>query len=199
MTQMSDHRRCRIALPRANRSSRQGGSLLARALHESPAPVYVFLFALLVGGCVIPPSLSSNRVDAGANSPPMIVDVKSLNPLVEGSQVTIAVTNPDTFTLDLLDTDTDDTLYVRMFVDYNKTEPTPVRVNCPPSATTRTPARTVVCNIMGLCAPSDVGQARGMSIVVFDRQPLDDGSPPLYQSMPPDGLSTDRFYYLNCQ
>ena len=199
MTQMSDHRRCRFAPSRPNRSSRQGGSLLARALHEVRGPVYVLPFALLVGGCVIPPSLSSNRVDAGANSPPMIVDVKSLNPLLEGSQVTIAVNNPDPVTLDLLDTDSDDTLYVRMFVDYNKTEATPTRVNCPPSTTTKTPARTVVCNISGLCAPSDVGQPRGMSIVVFDRQPLDDGSTPLYQAMPPDGLSTDRFYYLNCQ
>jgi hypothetical protein len=33
---------------------------------------------------------------------------------------------------------------------------------------------------------------------VFDRQPLDSGMP-LYQNIPPDGLSTDRFFYLECQ
>jgi len=188
MTQMSDHRRCRTALSRANRSSRQGGSPLARALHEVQGHVYVFAFALLVGGCVIPPSLSSNRVDAGANSPPMIVDVKSLNPLIEGSQVTISVNNPDPITLDLLDTDTDDTLYVRMFVDYNKTAHTPPRVTCPAAGASKTPQRTVVCPIGPLCEPGDVGQPRGMSIVVFDRSPLDDSTPPFYQAMPPDGL-----------
>src|SRR5438128_2105612 len=186
MTQMSDHRRFQTSRLQANRASRHAGSPLARALHNSATAVYVVALVLLAGGCVIPPSLSSSRVDAGANSPPMIVEVKSQTALQEGSKVTFAVTNPDPVTIDLLDTDTSDTLYVRMFVDYNKVTATPPRVNCPPATTSKSPTRTIQCPILGLCESTDTGTL-GLSIVVFDREPID-GVMPLYQAMPSDGL-----------
>jgi hypothetical protein len=162
------------------------------------AVVYVLALVLLAEGCVIPPSLSSNTADAGANSPPMIVDVKSQSPLQEGSKVTFDVTNPDPITIDLLDTDVSDTLYVRIFVDYNNPAQPPPRVTCAATGASKTPQRTVVCQIGGLCETPDVGKTLGMSIVVFDREPID-GVMPYYQAMPADGLSTDRFYYLSCQ
>jgi hypothetical protein len=44
----------------------------------------------------------------------------------------------------------------------------------------------------------DIGQTRGLSFVVFDREPQDTGTPQ-YQAMSPDGQSTSRFFYLKCQ
>jgi hypothetical protein len=129
----------------------------------------------------------------------MIVDVKSQVALREGSTETFPVASPDPLTIDLLDTDVTDTLYVRIFVDYNNPDATPPRVTCPPTGAAKTADRTITCPITGLCESKDVGGTHSMSIVVFDRQPVDDGSQPLYQAMPIGGLSTDRFYYLNCQ
>ena len=37
-----------------------------------------------------------------------------------------------------------------------------------------------------------------MTVVVFDRMVLDSGDP-LYQAMPPGGLSTSRGYFLHCR
>lgn len=199
MTQMSDHRRSPTGRLACKRLTSQAGSPLARPLHDIGRLVRALPFVLLAGGCVIPPSLSSNTSDAGVNSPPMIVDVKSQVALKEGAPETFPVLNPDPLTIDLLDTDVNDTLYVRIFVDYNNLDATPVRVQCGATGASKTAQRALVCNINGLCESKDVGTTHSMSIVVFDRQPLDDGSQPLYQAMPPDGLSTDRFYYLNCQ
>jgi hypothetical protein len=198
MTQMSEPRRFRAGGSRLNHATARATSGLARTLHDPRAIVRTLTFVLFGGGCVIPPSLSSSTADAGVNSPPMIVDVKSQTALQEGSTVTFDVINPDPITIDLLDTDVTDTLYVRIFVDYNKPDQTSPRVTCAPTGGSKTPQRTVICPIGGLCGSTDINQPRGMSIVVFDREPID-GMLPYYQAMPPDGLSTDRFYYLNCQ
>ena len=61
-----------------------------------------------------------------------------------------------------------------------------------------TPRRTVTCGLSALCATADVGVERSMTIVVFDRVPLENGDPP-FQQMPASGLSTSRFYFLKCQ
>ncbi|HUJ62324.1 MAG TPA: hypothetical protein VLX92_27645 [Kofleriaceae bacterium] len=160
------------------------------------------LAPLMLAACVIPPSLSVGNQDAGVNSPPAITSVRSTGEeLLQWSQAPFAV-GSGTMTLSLLDTDLDDTLYVRIFVDYNNP------MNYQPSARSqceagpsKTAQRTAVCPLNGLCQPTDVGVTRGMEVLVFDRQPDDAGSmTPLYQYMSdPAGLSTSRFYYLECE
>jgi hypothetical protein len=61
-----------------------------------------------------------------------------------------------------------------------------------------TALRTVTCGLSALCATADVGVERNMTIIVSDREPLESGEPP-FQQLPPGGLATSRFYFLQCQ
>lgn len=194
MTEMSDPRLHRTVVVRANRAQRQARSSVARALHGSRAYVRIAA-AMVFTGCVIPPSLSVQ--DGGVNSPPSIMSVHSeQQELPEFSLVTFTM-GTGTATLSLLDTDINDNLFVKWFVDYTPTAPTSSRANCAASVT-GTPQRTATCDLRGLCTTQDLGQTRALTIVVFDREPLDSGAP-AFMVMPPGGLSTDRSYRLSCQ
>jgi hypothetical protein len=177
---------------------------VARRLHQSLWIVRALL--LFAGGCVFPPSLSVDTADAGVDSPPAIVSVRSdLQELPEPGPVTFELGAPSQLNLTLIDTDVQDTLYVRVFVGYDDPvlgmgpDPTPPRAACI-AASGKTAQRTATCGLAGLCQTPDVGQNRGMTIKVFDRPVLDTGTP-LYQATDPTnpGLSTSRFYYLKCQ
>ncbi len=189
-----------------SRTARRGVSPVARALHDSARYVRMLLPVLTLGGCVIPPSLSVDNADAGVDSPPSIVSARIDSvEITEPGPVTNGLGQSALLGLTLLDTDLSDTLYVRVFVGYNDSvlgegaTPTPPRATCA-TGTTKTAQRSATCDLTGLCETQDVGQTRGMTIVVFDRQPQDTGTP-LYQAMPDGsgGQSTSRFYYLKCQ
>jgi hypothetical protein len=158
------------------------------------------MFSMSLVGCVIPPSLSISE-DAGVNSPPAIMSVTSdQSALPEPGPVVFEIgPTAGDLSVSLIDTDVLDTLYVRIFVDYNHPNRFDARAKCtaPPNMT---PTRTATCHLNALCATEDLGVQRIMTIVVFDREPLGpgDGDPP-FQAMPPGGLSTSRFYFLNCQ
>jgi hypothetical protein len=147
-------------------------------------------------GCVIPPSLRVED-DAGVNSPPTIVMVTGdQSALAEPGPVFVARGDTSDLHIQLLDTDLADTLYVRIFVDYNMPDRLPPRVQCF-AAPTMSATRTATCSVSGLCITADVGVQRNMTIVVFDRPPKDTGVDP--QAMAMGGLSTYRFYFLKCQ
>ena len=198
MTQMSRPRRPPRAEFMGNPARTLAGSPLARALHAHAFAVRALVLSLLAGGCVIPPSLSSNTTDGGVNSPPAILSVSSdQQQLVEPGPVLFEQNTTSSLIVKVRDTDVSDTLYVRVFVDYHFPDATPARAACTATAA-KSADRTASCSLAGLCETADVGVQRGMTVVVFDREPQDTGTP-LYQAMPPDGLSTDRFFYLQCQ
>ena len=199
MTQMSDlHAPERPDLQR-NQQQSWTGSPLARELHDVWR-IVKGLVALPLVGCVIPPSLQVDNQDAGVNSPPAIMGVTSdQQALPEPGPVLFEEgRGAGSLSVQLIDTDTRDTLYVRIFVDYNLPNRLAARVSCtaPPS---KDATRTTTCILSTLCVPDDVGVQRNMTIVVFDRQPLENGEDPPFQAMPPGGLSTSRFYFLKCQ
>ena len=183
-----------------------GVTSVARPLHGSRA-LRMLPLLLLVGGCVIPPSLSVDNSDAGVNSPPSIVSARAdgVDLGIEPQIQTFSLGQQAQLSLTLLDTDINDTLYVRVFVGYNDpilgegANPTPPRSTCI-AAAAKTAQRNASCDLTGLCETQDVGQTRSMRIVVFDRQPMDSGTP-MYQAMPDGsgGQATSRFYYLKCQ
>ena len=155
--------------------------------------------SVLVTGCIIPPSLSLDYQDAGIDSPPAITSVRSDNSeLLEPGPVTFTYGEPSTMNLTLLDTDVNDTLFVRIFVNYSADNPTAPRSFCQ-SASGNSPIRTATCDLQALCLQSDIGATPSplMTVVVFDRVVLDTGKP-AFQAMPPDGESTSRTYLLNC-
>ncbi len=134
--------------------------------------------------------------DAGANAAPAITSVRADRvELPEFAAVTVEH-GVGTFELVLYDTDLDDTLFAKAFVDYAPTAPTPARSSCQTARSTV--ERSCTLDLAGLCQAGDVGSQRLMQLLVFDRQVLDTGEP-LYQAMPPGGLTTSRTYALFCQ
>jgi hypothetical protein len=184
----------------AKRPGLLGRSVLARALHGTTARVRLavcFGFgSLALGACVFPPDLSVDNQDAGVNSPPAILALRANDAELTEPGPVLFDRGAGSFNAELIDTDLGDTLYVRAFVNYTIEDAENARVLCtaPPVGT---PIRTVTCDTGALCRPLDVGQTRNLHVVVFDREPLESGSPP-FQAMPPGGLKTSRFYFLQC-
>jgi hypothetical protein len=133
-------------------------------------------------------------MDAGVNSPPAILSVHDdTQELTEAGPVTLVRGSMTAISVALIDTDVDDTLYVRMYLDYTIASPVPARVSCA-ATPNMTAYRTATCDVTSLC-PSTGDFI--LTIVVFDRPLLDSGSP-AYQAVPPDGLSTSKFFHLTC-
>jgi len=203
MTRMSEPDAVRLAEITHNHARSQVPSPLAHGVHDVAALVErLSLLALfgLAGGCVIPPSLSVDNQDGGVNSPPAILAVRTdqqelpePGPVIFDRGITAGKIN-----MTLLDTDVEDTLFVRIFLDYSVTNANPARVTCTaPPPTPRAAQRSITCDATSLCPPMGDGPFN-MSVVVFDREPLDSGTP-AYQAMPPGGLKTSVFYFLKCQ
>ena len=191
MTRMSDLRCERARLVEPNPASRLAVRLVARALHAFPV--------LVLASCVLPPSLSVDNQDAGVDSPPAIVSVRSSTQELDEPgpvEFDVAPTAQDqSIDLTLLDSDIGDTLFVRVFVNYTDAQPTAPRAFCT-AAMNGTPTRTTNCNLQALCLNADVGNSNLMQVVVFDRQPLDTGTPAFKATN--GGMSTDRTYTLLC-
>lgn len=156
---------------------------------------------LLVGsamGCVIPPPLGLDLPDAGANSPPIILSIRdeAAKDLTEPGPVSFS-RGTGTLSVTLLETDAADDSYVRVFVDYNRPDATSARAACLAAASGQN-RRTVTCDVGGVCQQADVGNERLMWIEVFDREPLDTGTP-RFRAMPAGGLSTHLQFFLRCQ
>ncbi|MEO8703021.1 MAG: hypothetical protein ABI867_23445 [Kofleriaceae bacterium] len=184
-------------LPR-NYAELHGGSPLARPLHGIGLLVRMALLTTAVSGCIIPPDLAVDNQDAGVNSPPAILAVRNddSGELPEPGPVIFDSGN-GTMTVDVIDTDVKDTLFVQLFFEYRLDHQTSPRAKCtaPPDGS---PKRTATCDVGGVCLTEDVGATtHNIQIVVFDREPLDSGDPK-FQAMPPGGLSTNRFYFLQC-
>lgn len=148
---------------------------------------------------MIPPDLSVGKQDAGVNSPPAFLGIRTDEQELPEPGPVIFLRGAGTFNAELIDTDIDDELYVRAFVGYTIENPTAPRVLCT-APTNGKPQRTVTCSTNALCLASDVmsGATLNMTVMVFDREPLESGDPP-FQAMPPGGLSTSRFYFIQCR
>lgn len=201
MTRMSEPHAVMTPIFASKSLKSQGGSWLARTVHDRGSAVEFVLLSLLLVGCVIPPSLSVDNQDAGVNSPPAIVQVSSDNVLSEPGPVVFEKgPSAGSLRVTLVDTDKLDTLYVSVFVDYHvpqlSDEPPP-RSTCI-AAPNMTEKRVAVCDLGALCLSGDIGVTRNMSVVVFDRQPNEPGEP-FFQHMAGGGLSASKFYFLQCQ
>ncbi len=198
MTQMSDSHTDALDAARANCATsrvRSRADNLAWALHVAGVAKGL-VFLLMFVGCVIPPSLSVDTTDAGANSVPSITSVRADGvELPEYARVNFE-RGSGTLNLVLYDTDLDDFLFAKVFIEYKSTDPTPPRSNCQTAGATV--QRSCTLDLAGLCQAADVGVDRLMQLLVFDRMVLDFGEP-LYQAMPPGGLTTSRTYTLRCQ
>lgn len=182
--------------------------MLAQRVHVAPSRVLLGLFTMsLTAACILPPSLSVNQ-DAGVNSPPAITAVRSNDQELPEPGPVNFVTGPSagTMSISLVDTDVEDTLYVRLFVNYLGTKTPSPRSNCT-AAPTMTSLRTTTCTLTAICTDTEVGLEGGalpgslyLTVQVFDREP-DDFLLPAFKTMPEDqnGMTTSRGYLMNCQ
>jgi hypothetical protein len=199
MTPMSESERAVITGACANSASPHARSRLARALHHR-ARVWAVVTSVLLAGCIVPPSLSVDKQDAGIDSPPSITSLRAdLLELVEPGPYQFR-TAPNaqnaTMNLTLLDTDLQDKLYVRIYVDYTIMQPTAPRSTCEAVAN-GSAIRTTTCSLAALCLQSDSTNTQLMEVVVFDREPLDVGTP-TFKAIPAGGQSTTRTFQLVC-
>lgn len=201
MTQMSEPHAEPARDFAANSAPLLGGSRLAHRVHDTGVVVPVLLL-LAVGACVIPPSLSVDNQDAGTNAPPAITAVRAEDePLVEADpdKAALFTAGEGSLSISLLDPDTTDTLYVRIFVNYTLARPENFRASCVAGPST-TPRRTATCDVGAVCFddPAEFTKTHNMTVHVFDRMPLDEGEP-RHMAMPEGGLSASKFFFLRCQ
>ena len=196
MTQMSGTRSTVAAVVHANRATARALPRLARALHGRTA-IRAIGLAMMFSGCVIPPSLSVDTADAGLNAAPAIISVRADGVELPEWKTVNFEQGSGTLNLIVYDTDLGDTLFPKVLVDYYAPDQFPPRVPCneAPSGSVQ---RSSTCPLAGLCQTADLNTERTMQIVVFDREIIE-GQLPLYQAMPPGGLSTSRTFTLVCQ
>jgi hypothetical protein len=174
---------------------------VARPLHSVGVlrAVLASSFAMFAG-CVIPPSLSVDTTDAGANSAPAIVSVRA--DLVSFPQFSTVVfekgAGAGQLNVTLHDTDLGDTLFVKIFVNYNRPDPTPARAQCETAG--RTVERTCSANMQAVCTTADIGAnpLPVMQVFVSDREVEPDIQPP-FQGLPQGALTTSQTFFLRCQ
>ncbi|MCA9673793.1 MAG: hypothetical protein H6708_26375 [Kofleriaceae bacterium] len=153
----------------------------------------VLLGALLVVACVVPPPLSLDQPDAGPNAPPIIVAASdtAAQPLRPPGTVTVNVLDTTgELSFQLYDVDVADTLYVRLYVDYDPAAPLGARSEChaEPSVEQST-TRTAACRSAPLCLESDVGSTHRLEADVSDRDVVE-GSVSHRDVEPPGLVST---------
>jgi hypothetical protein len=197
MTPMSDPHDLPSPENAANRPQSQARSVVARNLYGIGVLVVV-LSAAALSGCVIPPSLSVDNQDAGANSPPAILSVRSdQTELSEADKAIFQRGSGSMLNVTLLDTDVQDTLFVSVFVNYTVENTTAPRANCSVGFTGAA-QRSCTAGLSALCLMADDNNSTlDMTVVVFDREPLASGTP-MFQAMPPDGLSASKYFHLDC-
>ena len=197
MTQMSDLHQTHPRKVHAKCANAKGQSPLARPLHISEMLVAPILFMRLTG-CLLPPTLGVETQDAGINSPPAITSVRiDLGEVTEPGPISVGAT-PGKLNLKVIDSDLTDTVFPKIFVDYDYPDPTPTpaRSTCTPGSA-GTAERTSTCDLAGVCSPAEKTGVHLVSIVVFDRQVLDSGTP-LYKATPPGTMSTSQTFLLKC-
>jgi len=179
---------------------------MARRVHFAPTVLLIVVATALLTGCP-PPPLSLDEPDAAPNSAPGITSVRNesgeeFHIGTEANSVIAGPASQSSMTLTVVDSDIEDTLYVRGFLDYRVDAPSSALAVCNVGPSTpRSQSRTVTCSLAAYCTAADIPTSpHRMDIVVSDRLPDDSGVlvPPRY-AVPPPGLQATRTYVIQCQ
>jgi len=153
------------------------------------------LAAVLVG-CVWPAPLDIAQADAGPGSPPVIV---ASGPAPEfsfpGPLVLDRSDNP-LLSLTILDNETDEELFVRLYVDYGLPDQKPARSGCviPPSGQVERVGECALTPVCGDIAAEDETD-HFLEAMVADRRFLEETDRPPEQA-PHRGLPVDAAYSI---
>jgi hypothetical protein len=159
--------------------------------------------------CLIPPDLEPASQDAGGGSPPFIVSAQPMEFAFPGPMI-LDHLDERTLSLEVQDADIQDTVFVQLYVDYNRAptnQPTPSYANCqaPPNDTA---VRLVPCDTNSLCnsiASTDQGDHVLEAMVadrtfILDSDPQAEGQPP-YRALAEPQVASFNIYswVMRCQ
>lgn len=150
-----------------------------RLLGVAGMPAVALALALSAGtGCVIPPDLEPDDGDAGPSATPVIVEAGPAPDFSLPGPIVLDRSDPRRLSLILRDTDVNDVLYVRLYVDYNRPVPTPAWAECQ-AAPTGDPVRIAECPVSALCTPIGETDTENhvLEAMVADRPFISDGDP----------------------
>ncbi len=176
---------------------------MARGLLEVLGMTFMLagVLALLLGtACVYPAPLELDTPDGGPSSVPLIV---SASPSEFAFPGIMAVDRGDqrSLFLSLRDNDLDDTLHVRLYVDYGRPSETGPLGECA-AAAAGDKTRVADCSISSLCANADPDQ-HVLEALVADREfliessPLGEGQPP-FRRLPSNAAFSIRSWLMEC-
>jgi hypothetical protein len=165
--------------------------------------------ALGVGGaaCVIPPNLEPDDGDAGPSASPIIVEAGPAPDFSFPGPITLQRTDLRRLSLTLRDDDVADNLYVRLYVDYGRPDPTPALDDCQ-AAPSGAAVRIVECGVSRLCTPIDTADQdfHVLEAMVADRPFIPDGDPAAFGQAPYRALaeakrasSSLRSWVMRCE
>jgi hypothetical protein len=169
-------------------------------------PAAVLCGSLALGGsaCLIPPQLEVADEDAGANSPPVIL---SSGPAPEFSfpgPLLLDRNDERRLNLTIDDNDLDDVVYVRLFIDYNKPDPTNFASNCSAPASGDV-SRIADCALTNVCfgIAADDQDEHFFEAIVADREFLDESDPlaedqPSFRAVPADARQSSAAWTVRC-
>ena len=159
--------------------------------------------------CLIPPDLEPASQDAGSGSPPVILSAQPIEFAFPGP---ILLEHGDLrlLSLEVQDGDRGDTLFVKLYVDYNRPPnnvPTPSYNECQ-AAPNDTATRFIQCPVNSLCTPIDETDQGDhvLEAMVSDRPFISDADPeafgqPTYRAVadPEEASTTINSWVLRCQ
>jgi hypothetical protein len=135
----------------------------------------------LVGACVVPIPADVEGGDGGPSSPPVIVDSNPAMPFSNGAPIDVNLIADGKVTIDVKDFDLDDTLYVRVFRNYDpQTNPFDINdIEWAPGDGSLVGAvrQDIELSTALWCAGSEQGRFYVFDVVVSDRRFEDEGTP----------------------
>jgi hypothetical protein len=159
-----------------------------------PLLLVVLMFGTSVA-CVIPPPGDFAEGDAGPSSPPVVLSVSP--PEFAPPEMLVDPDDQRRLLLTLRDVDVDDTLRVRIYIDYGVDDmPTPAVAFC-----TAVPSgeqiRVADCSAFNLCGQVTDGLDHLLEVMVADLEFLDEGEP-AFRALPETAASSIRGWSMRC-
>ncbi len=161
--------------------------------------------SVLVTGCFLPPlglDVDPSR-DASPSYTPTITDGVTPQEFRFPGPIDVKLKDERFFFLTLEDKDADDTLFVRLFVDYDSTAPE-LFGDCS-AAPASSFERTARCSAASLCTDdiTDDGLTHAFEAMVADRQFLPTGDPDAqgqdgFRALPADASQSSRTWLMRC-
>lgn len=154
-----------------------------------------FIVFVSFSACILPPPLELDQPDGGVNSAPVILSASP--PDVSFPQLRLERNDSRTVDLQVHDPDVEDSLFVRLYVDYGLPDPTPALAEC--STGPSTSERVINCSLANLCfaVPEGDTSIHYVDAMIADRGFLSEGTP-AFRAVPEQAQTSIRTWTLEC-